>query len=146
MRSPDDRVRQLTALKTAYVIWTDRSETSRDAAHASKVLRAMLKKVSGLPVMPLTPVAVAGMDVIMPDTMAYRMQTLNMAPAPPLTQPILATGGGTGSFSAQPMETDYPIDFVDFTPLDDVLTDPEKLDWVSKRTLNDDRSVKLTWG
>ncbi|RFU76687.1 fungal specific transcription factor domain-containing [Trichoderma arundinaceum] len=43
--SPEDRVKRIATLRTAYTIWSARSATSSDAFHASRVLRAILSRI-----------------------------------------------------------------------------------------------------
>lgn len=43
--SPEDRIKRITTLRTAYSIWSARRTTSVDALHASRVLGAILNRI-----------------------------------------------------------------------------------------------------
>ncbi|KAL7896525.1 fungal-specific transcription factor domain-containing protein [Trichoderma sp. TUCIM 5745] len=44
--SPEDRIKRITTLRTAYSIWSARRTTSVDALHASRVLGAILSRIA----------------------------------------------------------------------------------------------------
>lgn len=118
----DDRARKLKALGTSYKIWSERKSVSREAAHATKVVGAILRKVS--------------------------MQGPLKTPIPPPPQPEIRDGSLASLLNNDthlppmvtmaPMEQsqlvnsmDFSLDFLDSVPLDNVLNDIGQYDWVS---------------
>ncbi|KAI1462754.1 fungal-specific transcription factor domain-containing protein [Annulohypoxylon moriforme] len=117
--SPADRSRKLKALGTSYKMWAERKHTSRDAAHATRVVGAILRKVS------------------MQDPAS------NRSPPPPPPKPELRDGSlaillnndmqqlpMTPSSSLDPMSIDFSsLDFINNLPLDAMLSGQNSVDW-----------------
>ena len=102
----------LAALQRAHALWTERSPISRDAAHGSRVLGAMLKSVEALPGQP------GGQTATFP--MTHAAETTQTG------RPAAAAADALPN-----MALEDPIDFSDFMNLDDVLGDTQNVDWVS---------------
>ncbi|KAI4865857.1 fungal-specific transcription factor domain-containing protein [Hypoxylon rubiginosum] len=116
--SPVERSRKLKALGTSYKMWADRKHNSRDAAHATRVVGAILRKVS------------------MQDSVASR--------SPPPPKPEVRDGSLASLLNndVQPILTpppsyidpmvpnvDFSLDFINNLPLDNVLNGHNMVDW-----------------
>ncbi|KAK2027715.1 hypothetical protein LX32DRAFT_673952 [Colletotrichum zoysiae] len=129
--SDEDYEGKMNALKTASEFWSNRASSSRDAGHASTVLRAMVQRLTsqrrrtsqrqgGGP----TTVAASGVD---------GCSGGNEIPPSSLCA-ASATDGGLGDVSGdgygQPQGAgmDQALDF-DLMTLDNALNDPSNLDW-----------------
>ncbi|KAI0108452.1 fungal-specific transcription factor domain-containing protein [Daldinia grandis] len=124
--SPADRSRKLKALGTSYKMWAERRQTSRDAAHATRVVGAILRKVS------------------MQDPTITRSP-----PPPPPPRPEVRDGSLASLLNndAQPAPApsppfdhiipsfDFSLDFANNAPLDTVLNGNNTIDWVGSTPL-----------
>ncbi|KAI0543692.1 hypothetical protein F4679DRAFT_590246 [Xylaria curta] len=115
--SPEDRLRKLQALGTSYKIWSERKNASKEAAHATRVVGAILRKVSMQDARnpPHPPQA----DVR--DGSLARLLNNDAQTPPPLTGPY--------DQSLLIPAMDYSFDFVDPAPIDSVLKEPNVVDW-----------------
>lgn len=118
--SPADRSRKLKALGTSYKIWSERKNTSKEAAHATRVVAAILRRVSMQdphqakprpPPPPQSDIRDGSLAILLnndvqppPPTMAYDQSQLITA-------------------------MDFSLDFTDLAPLDNVLKEPNMIDW-----------------
>ncbi|KAH8198286.1 hypothetical protein TruAng_007536 [Truncatella angustata] len=118
--SQEDRARKVRALGTSYKIWSEQKHASKEAAHACKVVGAILRRVS--------------------------IQEPPKLPAPPPPQPDVRDGSLASLLNNDnllpPMATmapmdqsqlvsvmDFSLDFMDPAPLDNVLNDIGHYDW-----------------
>ncbi|OTA70457.1 hypothetical protein K449DRAFT_393455 [Hypoxylon sp. EC38] len=116
--SPADRSRKLKALGTSYKMWSERKHTSKDAAHATRVVGAILRKVS------------------MQDPAANRSPP---APKPEVRDGSLASllnndvpqAPPTPSPSYEPLipPLDFNLEFINSLPLDSMLNGQNTVDW-----------------
>ncbi|KAH0426323.1 hypothetical protein CcaCcLH18_10388 [Colletotrichum camelliae] len=121
--SDEDYERKMNALRTAARIWEGRSDCSRDARHASAVLRAMLRRLSSR--------ENAGTKVAASSTTAASSVTLGGETTPfgGMTQMNLGFGDvGNGFDQLQGVDV-FQGGVVDFMALDNALNDPANLDW-----------------
>ncbi|KAH8157947.1 hypothetical protein CIB48_g10306 [Xylaria polymorpha] len=116
-RIPEDRPRKLKALGTSYKIWSERKNASKDAAHATRVVGAILRKVSMQDAKnpPHPPQA---------DVRGGSLARLlnNDAQTPP---PLNSSYDQSQLIAAM----DFSFDFVDTAPIDSVLKEPNIVDW-----------------
>ncbi|RYP32438.1 hypothetical protein DL767_005202 [Monosporascus sp. MG133] len=120
----EDRVRSMKALGTSYKIWSERKHTSKEAAHATKVVGAILRKIS-----------------------LQEPQANQPAPPPLRPQPEVRDGSLASLLNndspSQPavprrlfdqtslmQAMDFSLDFSDTLPLDNVLGRSQLVDWV----------------
>ncbi|KAI0387148.1 fungal-specific transcription factor domain-containing protein [Hypomontagnella monticulosa] len=118
--SPHQRSRKLKALGTSYKMWSERKHSSKDAAHATRVVGAILRKVS------------------------MQDPAINRSPPPPPPPKPEVRDGSLASLlnndvqtgpvaSPAPFEPIVPIDFsIDFAnqiPLDTMLNGSHTVDW-----------------
>ncbi|KAI1810863.1 hypothetical protein GGS20DRAFT_150044 [Poronia punctata] len=129
--STADRSRKLKALGTSYKIWSERKATSNEAAHATRVVGAILKKVS-LHETPLAkPPPPPPPPPPHPDVRGSSLAILLNDDARDIQPPL----------APRPMPIVYDqsphvptIDFqlggyIDASPLDSALKDPNMIDW-----------------
>ncbi|RYP57370.1 hypothetical protein DL769_009524 [Monosporascus sp. CRB-8-3] len=123
-RSPEDRARSMKALGTSYKIWSERKHASKEAAHATRVVGAILRKISlqepqaNQPAPPpLRP---------QPEVRDGSLASLlnNDSPSQPAVQRRLFDQ--TSLMHAM----DFSLDFSDTLPLDNVLGPSQLVDWV----------------
>lgn len=119
----EDRLRKLKALGKSYKIWSDRKTTSRDAAHATRVVGAILRKVSMQETRIKTPAPPPQPD-IRDGSLASLLNNDN--PPPPTAN--MASMDQIQLASVM----DLSLDFTDPVPLDKVLNDIGQYSWVSR--------------
>jgi hypothetical protein len=112
--SPEDKAQKLAALQTANRIWNERKASSRDAAHAARVLGAIIKKVA-------TTTAPPGQT---PQPSKAEALPVVTAQSPP--NPRSSTHGLTELV----VMSDSSLEWTDLDQFDNALSDPDKLDWV----------------
>ncbi|RYO76635.1 hypothetical protein DL766_003741 [Monosporascus sp. MC13-8B] len=123
-RSPEERTRSMKALGASYKIWSERKHASKEAAHATKVVGAILRKIS-----------------------LQEPQANQPAPPPLRPQPEVRDGSlasllnnDSPSQPAVPRRLfdqtslmhamNFSLDFSDTLPLDNVLGGPQMVDWI----------------
>ncbi|KAI1762204.1 fungal-specific transcription factor domain-containing protein [Hypoxylon sp. FL1150] len=112
-----ERSRKLKALGTSYKMWADRKHSSRDAAHATRVVGAILRKVS-------------------------MQDSVNRSPPPPKPEVRDGSLASLLNNDVQPIATpppsfvdpmgsnaDFSLDFINNLPLDNVLDGQPMVDW-----------------
>ncbi|KAI1868932.1 hypothetical protein JX265_006911 [Neoarthrinium moseri] len=121
--SQEDRSRKLRALGSSYKIWSERKDTSKDAAHAARVVGAILRKVSAqetparVPIPPPPP-----QPEVRDGSLASLLNNDNQLP-PMVSMPVMDQ-------SQLASAMDFSLDFMDPAPLDNVLNDIGQYDWV----------------
>ncbi|KAI3326757.1 hypothetical protein HD806DRAFT_520493 [Xylariaceae sp. AK1471] len=117
--SPSERSRKLKALGTSYRIWSDRKDTSKEAAHATRVVSAILRKVS-MQDLPRTKPPPPPQTDIRDGSLASLLNN-DVQPPPPLTI----------SYDQSQLipAMDFSLDFMDTAPIDSVLKDSNMVDW-----------------
>ncbi|KAK9782695.1 putative Fungal-specific transcription factor domain-containing protein [Seiridium cardinale] len=122
--SPEDRARKLKALGTSYKIWSERKNVSKDSAHATRVVGAILRKVSSQ-----EPVKAAAVPPLpQPDIRDGSLASLlnNDTQLPPMaTMATMAPMDQSQLVNAM----DFSLDFIDPAPLDSVLDGIGNYDW-----------------
>ena len=149
----------MKALGTSYKIWSSRKQSSPEAAHATRVVGAILRKISlqepqyqtqnsappTLPPPPLPPPR--PQPEVRDGSLASLLNNDAPGPSPAPLNPAAPTGAaGPGSNPAPPNAAavrrifdqttnlmhamDFSLDFSDTLPLDNVLSDPQLIDWV----------------
>ncbi|KAI1085332.1 fungal-specific transcription factor domain-containing protein [Whalleya microplaca] len=119
--SPSDRSRKLKALGTSYKMWSERKHSSKDAAHATRVVGAILRKVSMQEPAIKRPPPPPPQPEVRDGSLA---SLLNNDVQP--TQPPAST-----SFDQSHLipAMDLSLDFMDSLPLENVLNNPSLVDW-----------------
>ncbi|RWA03320.1 hypothetical protein EKO27_g11785 [Xylaria grammica] len=119
--SPVDRSRKLKALGTSYKIWSERKNTSKEAAHATRVVGAILRKVSmqDVPHSKPPPPPPPQSDVRDGSLAILLNNDVQLQPPPPMTY----------DQSQLIPAMDFSLDFMDAAPLDSVLKDSNMTDW-----------------
>ncbi|CAJ2502558.1 Uu.00g099520.m01.CDS01 [Anthostomella pinea] len=120
--SSTDRSRKLKALGTSYKIWSERKHSSRDAAHATRVVGAILRKVS---MQEPAPAKLPPPRLPQPDVRGGSLASLlnnDVQPPPSILQVPY-------DYSHILPTMDFTLDFVDCAPLDNVLSDANLVDW-----------------
>ncbi|KAI1371989.1 fungal-specific transcription factor domain-containing protein [Hypoxylon crocopeplum] len=116
--SPAERSRKLKALGTSYKMWSERKQSSKDAAHATRVVGAILRKVSLQdPATTRSPPPPPKPDIR--DGSLASLLNNDVQPAPSsstLFEPV-----------TPPM--DFSMDFINNLPLDNVLNGHNMVDW-----------------
>ncbi|KAI0472698.1 fungal-specific transcription factor domain-containing protein [Xylariaceae sp. FL0804] len=119
----EGRSRNLRALGTSYRMWSERKHDSREAAHATRIVGAMLRKVSmqeaPLHNPPPPPAKLERRE----GSLAHLLNN-DSQPAPP---PVPATAGYDQSQLIPAM--DFSLDFMDAAPIDEVLNGSSLVDW-----------------
>lgn len=139
----------MKALGTSYKIWSAQKQTSPEAAHATRVVGAILRKISlqephhhqqtpAPPTFPLPP------PRPQPEVRDGSLASLlnndgpDISPAPPA--PTMGPAAPPNVTAARRIfdqttslmhAMDFSLDFSDTLPLDNVLSDPQMIDWVS---------------
>ncbi|KAI1488879.1 fungal-specific transcription factor domain-containing protein [Biscogniauxia mediterranea] len=118
-----DRSRKLKALGTSYKMWSERKHVSKDAAHATRVVGAILRKVSMQePVAKLPPPPPSQPEVR--DGSLASLLNNDVQPSPQVSS--------VSYDQAQLIPAmDFSLDIMDSAPLDSVLNDSNVVDWVS---------------
>ncbi|KAK7946789.1 uncharacterized protein PG986_011110 [Apiospora aurea] len=118
---PTERSRKLKALGTSYKIWSARKHLSPDAAHATRVVGAILRRVSMQEQPTRPPVQAPPQPEVRDGSLASLLnndtQETRPPPPPPMDQSQLIHA------------MDFSLDFMDTIPLDNVLNDPSQYDW-----------------
>ncbi|ORY59562.1 fungal-specific transcription factor domain-containing protein [Pseudomassariella vexata] len=116
-----DRSRKLKALGTSYKIWSEKKHISHDAAHATRVMGAILRRVSmqeaKTPAAPPRPPQPEVRDGSLASLLNNDTQ-----PPPMMSTPIVDQ---SQLISAM----DFSLDGLDSIPLDSVMSDPSQYDW-----------------
>ncbi|KAK6222820.1 hypothetical protein LQW54_000629 [Pestalotiopsis sp. IQ-011] len=117
--SHEDRTRKLRALGTSYKIWSEKKSISREAAHATKVVGAILRKVSMQepPRTSLPPPQPDIRDGSLASLLNNDNQLPPLATLAPMDQAQLAN------------VMDMSLEFLDAAPLDNVMSDIGQYDW-----------------
>ncbi|KAI1396318.1 fungal-specific transcription factor domain-containing protein [Hypoxylon fuscum] len=118
--SPAERSRKLKALGTSYKMWSDRKHDSKDAAHATRVVGAILRKVS------------------MQDSICSRSPP-HPPPKPEIRDGSLAsllnndvqTAPTPPAFESMIPPIDFSSEFINGLPLDNVLNINHMVDWTA---------------
>ncbi|KAI1821501.1 hypothetical protein F4861DRAFT_458901 [Xylaria intraflava] len=117
--NPADRLRKLKALGTSYNIWSERKRTSEAAAHATRIVGAILRKVSMQDPPRPTPPPPTQNDVRGHSLAILLNNDVHLPPR--LTVP---------SEQSQFIPVvDFPAGFADSAPIDSVLRDSTNIDW-----------------
>ncbi|KAK6856702.1 hypothetical protein PG995_006889 [Apiospora arundinis] len=117
---PAERSRKLKALGTSYKIWSARKHLSPDAAHATRVVGAILRRVSMQEQPTRPPVPAPPQPEVRDGSLASLLNNDTQEtppPPPPMDQSQLIHA------------MDFSLDFMDTIPLDNVLNDPAQYDW-----------------
>ncbi|KAI5927388.1 fungal-specific transcription factor domain-containing protein [Camillea tinctor] len=118
--SQADRSRKLKALGTSYKMWSERKHVSKDAAHATRVVGAILRKVSMQ-----EPVAKLPPPPPQPEVRDGSLASLlnNDVQPPPQVSSL--------SYDQAQLipAMDFSLDILDSAPIDSVLNDPNIVDW-----------------
>ncbi|KAH8671400.1 fungal-specific transcription factor domain-containing protein [Xylariales sp. PMI_506] len=117
-----DRSRKLRTLGTSYKIFSEKKHVSSDAAHATRVIGAILRKVSTQEppkkaLAPPPPSQPEVRDGSLASLLNNDNQLPPLTPTPPLDQTQLAS------------VMDFSLDFSDGAPWDNVLLDIAQYDW-----------------
>lgn len=121
LHSPADRSRKLKALGTSYKMWAERRQTSRDAAHATRVVGAILRKVSMQdPAVTRSPPPPPPPRPEVRDGSLASLLNNDVQPAPAPSPP----------FDHIIPSFDFSLDFANNAPLDIVLNGNNTIDWV----------------
>ncbi|KAI1336761.1 hypothetical protein F5Y15DRAFT_393065 [Xylariaceae sp. FL0016] len=120
--SSADRTRKLKALGTSYKMWAERKHNSKDAAHATRVVGAILRKVSMQE--PLQKFAPPPPQPEVRGGSLHHLLNNDTQPSPP---PPIPTP--TYDQSQLVPAIDFSLDFMDSTPIDNVLNDANLVDW-----------------
>ncbi|KAI1105088.1 fungal-specific transcription factor domain-containing protein [Jackrogersella minutella] len=118
--SQTDRVRKLKALGTSYKMWSERKHTSKDAAHATRVVGAILRKVSMQdPAVNRSPPPPPKPDVRDGSLASLLNSDITPAPVTPAS-----------SFDPTIPPFDFSsLDFINNLPLDAMLNSHNTFDW-----------------
>ncbi|KAI8629964.1 hypothetical protein F5Y19DRAFT_65807 [Xylariaceae sp. FL1651] len=118
--SPADRSRKLKALGTSYKIWSERKHASKEAAHATRVVGAILRKVSMQDLAHKKPPPPPPQPEVRDGSLASLLNN-DVQPSPPL--PI--------SYDQSQLipAMDFSLDFMEPAPIDSVLKDSTMVDW-----------------
>ncbi|ETS81024.1 hypothetical protein PFICI_06026 [Pestalotiopsis fici W106-1] len=119
--SQEDRARKLRALGTSYKIWSENKTVSREAAHATRVVGAILRKVS-MQEPPRTP-----LPPPQPEVRGGSLHVSSLLNNDNQLPPLSALAPTDQSQLANVM--DLSLDFLDAVPLDNVLSDIGQYDW-----------------
>ncbi|KAI0811571.1 fungal-specific transcription factor domain-containing protein [Xylaria sp. FL0064] len=117
--TPAERSRKLKALGTSYKIWSERKNTSKEAAHATRIVGAILRRVSMQDTLQPKPPPPPPQTDVRDGSLAILLN--NDVQLPPLpvsydqSQLIPAMG--------------FSLDFMDPAPIDNVLKDSNMADW-----------------
>ncbi|OHE95526.1 hypothetical protein CORC01_09116 [Colletotrichum orchidophilum] len=133
--SDEDYERKMDALRTASEIWASRSDYSKDARHATAVLRAMVQRLSRQ----RKCVAQQRTDFAMMTTPAIASTTGGSVNStygdPTLFSESSSLHVGFGDVAGSlgqgqgPSDGAYQVDEFDFMALDNALNDPASVDW-----------------
>ncbi|KAI0601534.1 fungal-specific transcription factor domain-containing protein [Biscogniauxia sp. FL1348] len=118
-----DRSRKLKALGTSYKMWSERKHVSKDAAHATRVVGAILRKVSMQePVAKLPPPPPPPPQPEVRDGSLASLLNNDVQPSPPVS---------AASYDQAQLipAMDFSLDILDSVPLDSVLNDSNIVDW-----------------
>ncbi|KAJ2987141.1 hypothetical protein NUW58_g4666 [Xylaria curta] len=116
-----DRKRKLQALGTSYKLWSARKSASKEAAHATRVVGAILRKVS-MPEPPhVKPRPPPAPHAEIRDVSLASLLNDDVPLPPPLTVKY--------EQSQLISQMDFSLDFTDITPIDDVLKECNMVDW-----------------
>ncbi|KAH6981542.1 fungal-specific transcription factor domain-containing protein [Ilyonectria sp. MPI-CAGE-AT-0026] len=118
----DDREREICALRTACNIWKARALESHDARRASIVLGIMLGRLT----QPTSKNPAPGADTSIAAPVFMRDIS-----SQPHIQPATGYEAPPNDFALVNDLGAYPLDSLDFRPLDNALNDTANLDWVS---------------
>ncbi|KAI0164458.1 fungal-specific transcription factor domain-containing protein [Hypoxylon sp. FL1284] len=114
--SPEVRSRKLKALGTSYKIWAARKQTSTDAAHATKVVGAILRRVS-MQDSAANRAPLPARPEVRDGSLASLLNDVHPIPPPPAyTAPVVPT-------------TELSLDLDDYLALDNVLNEPNMINW-----------------
>ncbi|OTB09218.1 hypothetical protein M426DRAFT_50939 [Hypoxylon sp. CI-4A] len=120
--SPADRSRKLKALGTSYKMWSERKQHSRDAAHATRVVGAILRKVSMQEPCTRSPPPPPPKPEVRDGSLASLLN--NDSQPDPIPSPA--------SFDSMIPPIDFSsLDFDNNMPIDHVLNNNSAMDWVS---------------
>jgi hypothetical protein len=122
--SPANRSRKLKALGTSYKIWSERKNTSKEAAHATRVVGAILRKVSMQEPPRPKPRPPPPQSEVRDGSLAILLNN-DVQPTPPLAMLY----DQSQLISAM----DFSLDFMDPAPIDSVLKDSNMVDWVKSQ-------------
>ncbi|KAI1129126.1 hypothetical protein F5Y10DRAFT_160306 [Nemania abortiva] len=116
-----DRSRKLKALGTSYKIWSERKNTSKDAAHATRVVGAILRKVSMQELPHIKPLPPPPPQTDVRDGSLAILLNNDVQPPPPPTI----------SYDQSQLipAMDFSLDFTDIAPIDNVLKESNMVDW-----------------
>ncbi|KAI0157002.1 hypothetical protein GGR57DRAFT_77434 [Xylariaceae sp. FL1272] len=115
--SAADRSRKLKALGASYKIWSERKHSDKDAAHATRVVGAILRKVSMQDLPQIKPEP-------RPDVRDGSLASL-------LNNDVQPTPSMPTAFDPSQLLSamDFSLDFMDPTPMDSILKDSTMVDW-----------------
>lgn len=119
--SQEDRARKLKALGTSYKIWSENKTVSREAAHATKVVGAILRKVS-MQEPPRTP-----LPPPQPEVRGSSLHVSSLLNNDNQLPPLSSMAPTDQSHLINVM--DLSLDFLDSAPLDNVISDIGQYDW-----------------
>ncbi|KAL7623372.1 hypothetical protein AAE478_007053 [Parahypoxylon ruwenzoriense] len=116
--SPAERSRKLKALGTSYKMWSERKQSSKDAAHATRVVGAILRRVSLQdPAVNRSPPPPPKPEVRDGSLASLLNNDVQPIPTPP-----------SSSFDMIP-PIDFSLDFINNLPLDSMLNNNNVVDW-----------------
>ncbi|KAI2624933.1 fungal-specific transcription factor domain-containing protein [Hypoxylon sp. NC1633] len=116
--TPAERSRKLKALGTSYKMWSERKQSSKDAAHATRVVGAILRKVSMQdPVANRSPPPPPKLEVRDGSLASLLNNDVQPAPTP------------STSYESIMPQMDFSLDFVNNLALDNVLNGQDTIDW-----------------
>lgn len=108
-------------------MWSERKHSSKDAAHATRIVGAILKKVS-------THDQAASMQRPPPTPPAHKPEVrggslASIMNSEPQNPPMLELFENAGTRVRHSM--DFPLDFSDYVPIERMIEDRATVDWVS---------------
>ncbi|KAI1179186.1 fungal-specific transcription factor domain-containing protein [Nemania sp. FL0916] len=118
--SSTERSRKLKALGTSYKIWSDCKETSKEAAHAARVVGAILRRVSMQDFPQARPPPPPPQTDIRDGSLAILLNN-DVQLSPPPSIPY--------DHSHLLPAMDFSLEFVDIAPIDNVLKESSIVDW-----------------
>jgi hypothetical protein len=119
--SPMDRSRKLKALGTSYKIWSECKETSKEAAHATRVVGAILRRVSMQDFPQAKPPPPPPQTDVRDGSLAILLNN-DVQLSPPHSV-------GYNHSHLFPV-MDFSLEFMDVAPIDNVLKESNIVDWV----------------
>jgi hypothetical protein len=124
--SPEDRSKKLKALGTSYRMWSERKHNSENAAHATRVVGAILRKISMQEPLGKAPAPppLRPQPEVRDGSLAILLNN-DVQPPPPPPPTSMNSFDQSSLMNAM----DFSLDFSDTLPLDNVLNSSEAVNW-----------------